>query len=106
GMHLREGRDISWSDRPDSQPVVILNEAAAKRLWPGLDALGRIAVVAGDERTVVGVVSDVRETSVEASSGPEVYLSMTQAGPVGAGRVGAGWAASVSGRLRRLLSRS
>jgi len=33
---------------------------------------------------VVGVVSDVRETSVEASSGPEVYLSMTQAGPVGA----------------------
>ena len=33
---------------------------------------------------MVGVVSDVRETSVEASSGPEVYLSMTQAGPVGA----------------------
>jgi predicted permease len=84
GMHLREGRDINWSDRPDSQPVVILNEAAAKRLWPGQDALGRIAVVAGDERTVIGVVSDVRETNVEASSGPEVYLSVTQAGPVGA----------------------
>ncbi len=35
GTHLREGRDISWSDRSDSQRVVILNEAAATRLWPG-----------------------------------------------------------------------
>ena len=84
GMHLREGRDLSWADRPDSEGVVILNEAAAKRLWPGQNPLGRIAIVAGENRTVVGVVSDVRETSVEDSSGPEVYLPTTQAGPVGA----------------------
>ena len=65
GMHLREGRDLSWSDTPTSERVVILNEAAAKRLWPGEDPLGRIAVVGGDDSKVVGVVSDVRETSVE-----------------------------------------
>src|SRR5207245_9368635 len=50
GMHLREGRDISWYDRPDSQTVVILNDAAARRLWPGLGALGRLGVVRSEER--------------------------------------------------------
>ena len=84
GMHLLKGRDLSWSDRPDSQPVVVLNEAAARRLWPGEDPLGRIAVVAGNDTTVVGVVSNVRETSVEDQSGPEIYLPITQAGPVDA----------------------
>jgi predicted permease len=84
GMHLRQGRDLSWSDDEKSQPVVVLNEAAARRLWPGQDPLGRTAVVGGDDRTVVGVVSNVRETSVEDASGPEVYLPVMQAGPVGA----------------------
>ncbi|HXJ94849.1 MAG TPA: FtsX-like permease family protein [Terriglobia bacterium] len=84
GMRLREGRDVSWSDTSGMNPVVILNEAAAKRLWPGQDPLVRIAVVGGDDRTVVGIVSNVRETSVEDSSGPDVYLPATQAGPVGA----------------------
>jgi predicted permease len=84
GMRLREGRDLSWSDRPDSERVVILNEAAAKRLWPGQDPLGRIAEVSGNDTKVVGVVSNVRETSVEALSGLEMYLPVTQAGPVGA----------------------
>ena len=84
GMRLREGRDLSWSDRPDSERVVILNEAAAKKLWPGQDPLGRIAVISGKDTKVVGVVSNVRETSVEASSGLEMYLPVTQAGPVGA----------------------
>jgi predicted permease len=84
GMRVRKGRDLSWSDRADGEPVVILNEAAAQRLWPGQDPLGRIAVVGGDDRTVVGVVANVRETSVEDQSGPEVYLPITQAGPVDA----------------------
>ncbi len=84
GMRLREGRDLSWSDRADGGRVVILNEAAAKRLWPGEDPLGRIAVVGGQDARVVGVVSNVRETSVEDSSGPEVYLPVTQVGPAGA----------------------
>ncbi|HEY6270563.1 MAG TPA: ABC transporter permease [Terriglobales bacterium] len=84
GIRLRAGRDVSWSDGPGTLPVVILNEAAAKRLWPGQDPLGRIAVVNGNDTTVIGVVSDVRETSVDDSSGLDIYLPVTQAGPVGA----------------------
>jgi predicted permease len=84
GMRLREGRDLSWSDKSDSEHVAVLNEAAAKRLWPGQDPLGRIAIIAGTDTKVVGIVSNVRETSVEDSSGLEMYVPATQAGPAGA----------------------
>ncbi|HET9177081.1 MAG TPA: ABC transporter permease [Terriglobia bacterium] len=84
GIELREGRDFKWSDTATSGRVVILNEAAAKRLWPGQDALGRIAEIQMRDTRVIGVVSDVRETAVEESSGPEIYVPITQAGPVGA----------------------
>jgi predicted permease len=84
GMRLRAGRDLSWSDKADSERVVVLNEAAAKRLWPGQDPSGRTAVIAGTDTKVVGIVANIRETSVEDSSGLEVYLPATQAGPAGA----------------------
>jgi predicted permease len=84
GMRLRKGRDLNWSDKPDSERVVVLNEAAAKRLWPGRDPLGQIAVINGADTKVVGIVSNVRETSVEETSGLEIYLPATQAGPAGA----------------------
>jgi predicted permease len=84
GIELREGRDFNWSDTAASDRVVILNQAAAKRLWPGQDALGRIAEIQMRDTRVIGVVSDVREMAVEESSGPEIYVPLTQAGPVGA----------------------
>jgi putative ABC transport system permease protein len=84
GIELREGRDFNWSDTAASDRVVILNQAAARRLWPGQDALGRIAEIQMRDTRVIGVVSDVREMAVEESSGPEIYVPITQAGPVGA----------------------
>jgi putative ABC transport system permease protein len=87
GMKLREGRDFAWSDGPKDACVVILNEAAVKRLWPGEDPMGRIANIGQCNKPprVIGVVGDVRDTSVEGGSdGPEAYLPMGQAAPVGA----------------------
>jgi predicted permease len=84
GMQIRAGRDFSWQDTPTSQPVVIVNQAAARSHWPGQDPLGRIALVNGKESRVVGVLADVRESSVEAGSGLEMYLPETQADPEGA----------------------
>jgi len=79
GMHLRAGRDFAWSDTPDSQHVIIVNEAAARREWPGQDPIGKMAE--GIEKNpvrVIGVIADVRESSLEAASSPEVYIPMTQ----------------------------
>ncbi len=87
GMRLREGRDFSWRDQPDSQPVVIINRAAARFHWPGEDPVGRVAQVNGRDTRVIGVIADVRESTLEDASSPEMYLPITQAGPEGASLV-------------------
>jgi predicted permease len=81
GMSLVAGRDFSWEDRPSSQRVIIINEAAARALWPNGNAVGQMAVAAGRDRLVIGVVGDVRETSVEGAPGWQAYYPATQAGP-------------------------
>jgi predicted permease len=84
GMRLIEGRDISWSDLSDNQNVVIVNETVARKLWPGQDPIGRIALGGGTESRVIGVVADVRETSAEDAAGWQMYLPATkQFGPEG-----------------------
>jgi len=83
GMRLRSGRDFSWRDSTKSEHVVIVNQAAARRFWPGEDPVGRISFVDGADTRVIGVISDVREHSLETSAGPEIYLPVTQAGPEG-----------------------
>jgi predicted permease len=85
GMQLREGRDFRWQDGSESEQVVIINQAAARRHWPGEDPLGRLALGPGrGDFRVIGVLSDVCENSLEESMGPEMYLPATQADPEGA----------------------
>ena len=88
GIHLREGRDLNWNDTSESERVIIINQAAARREWPGVDPIGKTAYGIGrGEARVVGVVSDVRESSLEQASGPEVYVPITQTNPEGANLV-------------------
>ncbi len=84
GMHLVEGRDIGWQDGPDSERVAIINQRAARQLWPGEDPVGRIGLVNGTDTRIVGVISEVRESNVESESGWQMYLPAAQQGPVGA----------------------
>ena len=83
-MRLIEGRDISWDDDDKKRGVVIINQTVARRLWPGEDAVGRMALAGGTEARVVGVIADVRETSVEGNVGWQMYLPATQFWPMGA----------------------
>ncbi len=85
GMHLIKGRDFTWQDSDTSEPVIIINEAAARREWPGEDPIGRLAQGIGDtDSRVVGVVADVRESSLEDASSPAVLVPVTQHLPEGA----------------------
>jgi predicted permease len=78
-MHLRAGRDFAWSDTPDTQHVIIINEAAARREWPGQNPIGKMANgVEKNPVRVIGVIADVHESSLESASSPEVYIPMTQ----------------------------
>jgi predicted permease len=77
GMRILAGRDISPHDVESSEKVVVINETAAKTLWPGTSALGKLLRVDGDRR-VVGIVGDVRHLTVESEAGDEVYLPLRQ----------------------------
>lgn len=81
GIPLRAGRDIAESDIPSSDPVIVINEAMARALWPGQDPIGKIILGAcGRERRVVGVVGNVRHLALELESGNEMYLPLRQCG--------------------------
>jgi predicted permease len=83
GMRLH-GRDFTWADGAKSEPVVILNQSAAKALFPGQDAVGRMIFMNGSDRRVIGAIDDVHEANVEGKPGWQVYFSAMQEGPVGA----------------------
>jgi predicted permease len=82
GMRLH-GRDFAWSDDKASQSVIVLNKAAAQGLWPNEDAVGRMAVLQGQDELVIGVIDDVHGTNIEGNPGWQMYLPLTQWGDDG-----------------------
>ena len=75
GIRLIEGRDITWQEVFDRAPVAVINETAARYHWPGQSPIGREARGFSDKPgRIIGVVADVRVSSLESSSGPEIYL--------------------------------
>ena len=80
---LRSGRLFARTDRGGAPAVVILNESAAKKYFPGENPIGR-AVTFDGNRTIVGVVGDVHQTSLEIEPRAEVYVPLEQAAAYGA----------------------
>ena len=79
GMHMRDGRGFDWHDTDTSEPVMLVNETFARRAWPGRSALNQVIMLSPKvSRRVVGLVANVRETSLEAQSGAAVYIPITQ----------------------------
>jgi predicted permease len=72
------GRDVSTSDTMTTQMTAVVSESLVKRYWPGQNALGRQFNFSGSDRTIVGVVSDVRVRGLERDSEPQIYLPYRQ----------------------------
>ncbi len=84
GMHLVRGRWLGPGDTADAPPVVVINEALARKYYPGVDPVGRRLKVApwnkdAPWQTIVGVVADVKQQGLEAPTGTEVFVSLRQA---------------------------
>ena len=75
---LRSGRLFEPTDRQGSTNVVIINESAAKKYFPGEDPLGRSANINNGDRTIVGVVGDVYQSSLEIEPRTEAYVPLAQ----------------------------
>jgi predicted permease len=69
-MRLLRGRDISESDGPKGQQVVLISESMAKRFWPDQDPVGQhltLSFFPGITREIVGVVGDVKIEALNAT---------------------------------------
>jgi putative ABC transport system permease protein len=82
GIPLVRGRAIEPTDREDSPPIVLFNEALAKRFWKTADeAVGRrISFVGpgGPWYEVAGVVGDTRDDGLDQPPPPAVYVPFAQ----------------------------
>lgn len=75
---LRQGRDVTEQDTFNAPFVVVVSESFARRHWPGQDPIGKRFNVAFFDRTIVGVVADIRTRGLEAASEPQVYIPYQQ----------------------------
>jgi predicted permease len=87
---LRKGRVFTADDREGAANVAVVNEAFARRVFPGEEPLGRRIglqlgqlrpgqAAAGPQlREIVGVVGDVRHFGLAQDAEPEVYLPYRQ----------------------------
>ena len=66
-------------DLPESPAVLVINQAAARRYWPGADPVGQTVMMRGTPITVVGVVGDVRNEGLAATPQPTVYFPFSMA---------------------------
>jgi predicted permease len=104
---LRYGRDFTNADRGNTLPVVIVDDAFAKRYWAGADAIGKRMRFSGDTtwRTIVGVAGSVRDEDAATDGRPHTYQPFDQAPaprPTFAIRI-VGDPASVLAGVRRLI---
>jgi len=87
GGRMREGREISATDRAGTLPVVVVNRALARRLTPDGSPVGRtvkfnVPVFNGADGqrvwTVVGVSDDTWDKGPREAVEPEVMIALAQ----------------------------
>jgi putative ABC transport system permease protein len=84
GIRIVKGRGFVSTD-VGGPPVAVVNEALAKRFYPGQDPLGRRIRPPGPPGpdssvwfTIVGVAEDVKQGGLDADAGTELYFSYEQ----------------------------
>jgi putative ABC transport system permease protein len=83
GTPVIKGRIFSDADGRNGPRVAIINDAMARRLWPGQDAVGRrfrlgVANTENSWFTVVGVVGDMRRQTLEQEPLPQMFEPLAQ----------------------------
>ncbi|MGD2116609.1 MAG: ABC transporter permease, partial [Acidobacteriota bacterium] len=84
GIPLLRGRPLTAADREDAPRVAVINRTMARRWWPDGDPIGER--ITFDDPTdpeaewveIVGIVGDVRHTSLAQEPDAETYLSAYQ----------------------------
>jgi predicted permease len=78
GIAIIEGRDFTPSDDEKAPRVMIVDETAAHRYWPGQDPLGKKLLIWGRPFIVVGEVKNSKHQFMNERPEPMVYMSYFQ----------------------------
>jgi predicted permease len=87
GIPLQRGRAFTSADAAGAKlSVAILDQAAAEKLWPGGDAVGKNVRLVSDsgnksavDAEVVGVVANIQESVIGTQRPPHIYVPFGQA---------------------------
>jgi putative ABC transport system permease protein len=79
GIPILSGRDHEGADEANPQSLLVINQAAAERLFPGQDPVGRLVNVFNSVTDpmllqIIGVVGDARITSLDLPPAPQMYF--------------------------------
>jgi putative ABC transport system permease protein len=77
GVPVLKGRPFEESDAAGAPSVAIVNRAMAEQFWPGENPVGQM-LAAGENRLIVGVAGDIRNSSLSEAPEPELYLPFLQ----------------------------
>ena len=80
GMSLIKGRKLTERDLEQNAPsVAIINDAMARQMWPGEDALGRrFRFFKGDPMEVIGIMRDAKAVTLGETPTPMVYVPLRE----------------------------
>ena len=91
GATLLGGRSFTADDRADTEPVVVINQTFARRVFPGEDAVGRrlistargigplgLNTVGRGPFRIVGVVADIHQAPLAQAAEPVIYHTLRQ----------------------------
>jgi putative ABC transport system permease protein len=89
GVPILAGRDFNDADRRGSEPVVIVSQSLAERMFPNQDAVNRHLMwtdpvlkfidIGDGPRRIVGVVADIEDEKVTPGPAVAVYHPLGQA---------------------------
>jgi putative ABC transport system permease protein len=82
GISMVGGREFTERDNQGAPEVVIINETAARRWWPGEEPIGKRVRLYDDEqltwREIIGVVRDIKHFGPQARITAEIYVPFLQ----------------------------
>jgi putative ABC transport system permease protein len=82
GIPVKRGRTFTAADDSLAPRVAVISESMARKFWPGVDPVGRsFTMMSPDPITIVGVVADVRERTLESDPTPQMYFPIAEQTP-------------------------
>ena len=77
GVPILAGRPFSRDDIDQSRRVMMINQALAKQLWPGENAVGKALMLGKTRLEVIGVAGDIRHGGLSQRAGAATYVPVS-----------------------------